>query len=86
MSLAHVVQISTGLGAGNIGDEFMTRAFWDHLAAGIRLEVEMFPEYMQQREPYPPRHGYFITDWECASTVPPGLPGVLVGGTPVADW
>jgi polysaccharide pyruvyl transferase WcaK-like protein len=86
MTVRRLVQISTGLGAGNIGDEFMARAFWDHLPPGIRLEVEMFPEYGQQRDPYPQAHRYFLTDWEAAGTVPPGLPGLLVGGTPVAEW
>jgi polysaccharide pyruvyl transferase WcaK-like protein len=86
MSARRLVQISTGLGAGNIGDELMARAFWEQLPEEVQLEVEMFPEYFQQREPYPERHRYFLTDWEGATTVPAGLAGLLAGGTPVADW
>jgi polysaccharide pyruvyl transferase WcaK-like protein len=86
MSARRLVQISTGLGAGNIGDELMARAFWERLPGDVQLEVEMFPEYQRQREPYPERHRYFLTDWEGATTVPEGLAGLLVGGTPVADW
>jgi len=81
-----LVQISTGLGAGNIGDEFMARAFWDQLPETVELEVEMFPQYREQREPYPQRHRYFLTDWAAATTVPDSLGGLLAGGTPVADW
>lgn len=86
MTARRLVQISTGLGAGNIGDEVMARAFWDALPEEVTLEVEMFPEYTAQREPYPEQHRYFLTDWEGATTVPAGLEGLLVGGTPVADW
>jgi len=86
MTARRLVQISTGLGAGNIGDELMARAFWDELPETIELDVEMFPEYVQQREPYPEKHRYFPTDWEGATTVPAGIDGLLVGGTPVADW
>src|SRR5688500_2847583 len=46
-------QICNGLGAGNIGDELMARAFWDALPAGLRLTVDVFPNHTQQREPYP---------------------------------
>jgi polysaccharide pyruvyl transferase WcaK-like protein len=86
MTARRIVQISTGLGAGNIGDELMARAFWDELPETVALEVEMFPEYVEQRAPYPEKHRYFLTDWEGATTVPAGIDGLLVGGTPVADW
>jgi len=86
MTVRRFVQISTGLGAGNIGDEFMARAFWDSLPGAVTLEVEMFPQYTEQREPYPEEHHYFLTDWDGATTIPESMSGLLVGGTPVADW
>lgn len=79
-------QIYTGLGAGNIGDEFMARVFWDRLPAEITLEVPLGREAAGQHEPYPPQHHYVAAD-----IIPEAVPGLLVGATPVTaseglDW
>jgi polysaccharide pyruvyl transferase WcaK-like protein len=79
-------QICNGLGAGNIGDELMARAFWDALPAGVRLTVDVFPNHTQQREPYPERHEYVAVDWDGAPVAPTrDVPGLLVGDTPVTE-
>ena len=79
-------QIPTGLGAGNVGDELMARAFWDHLPAAVRLDVALFGEATRQHEPYPARHRTRPVDWTGNETAwVSGLPGLLVGGTPVAE-
>lgn len=79
-------QVCNGQGAGNIGDELMNRAFWDALPPEIELEVEVFPNAVLQREPYPARHRYRTLDWEGRPAPPsPAVPGVLVGDTPVTD-
>ncbi len=72
-------QIYIGLGAGNIGDELMARAFWDRLPDGISLDIPLAPEAAGQHDPYPARHRYLSTEdeWETP------LPGLLVGATPV---
>lgn len=83
---ASAVQISIGLGAGNIGDELMARAFWDRLPPGVRLEVPLFPEAARQREPYPARHLTRLVDWEGnENSDVAGMPGLLVGATPVTE-
>jgi polysaccharide pyruvyl transferase WcaK-like protein len=83
---ARAHQICNGLGAGNIGDEVMARAFWDALPGDLRLTVEVFPNFTKQREPYPGRHDYVPLDWRghAASAVAP-MPGLLVGDTPVTE-
>ena len=82
--LAH--QICNGLGAGNIGDELMARAFWDQLPPAARLVVDLFPNHTQQREPYPEGHEYITLDWSGAPWDPvPWVPGLLVGDTPVTE-
>jgi polysaccharide pyruvyl transferase WcaK-like protein len=79
-------QICNGLGAGNIGDELMARAFWDALPEGVRLAVDVFPNHAKQREPYPERHEYVPLDWSGAPlTAAPPMPGLLVGDTPVTE-
>src|SRR5689334_14745678 len=56
-------QISTGLGAGNVGDEVMARAFWDCLPPDWQLEVELFEESQRYRGDYPPSNAYCtVTD------------------------
>jgi polysaccharide pyruvyl transferase WcaK-like protein len=81
------VQICNGLGAGNIGDEFMARAFWDRLPAQVCLEVEVLPHHGRQREPYPSRHRYRTLDWDGRDDGPPRppAPGLLVGDTPITE-
>jgi polysaccharide pyruvyl transferase WcaK-like protein len=83
---ARAHQICNGLGAGNIGDEVMARAFWEALPGHVRLAVDVFPNFTKQREPYPDRHEYVELDWSGHSTaaVPP-MPGLLVGDTPVTE-
>jgi polysaccharide pyruvyl transferase WcaK-like protein len=80
------VQICDGLGAGNIGDELMARAFWDALPDTLSLEVEVFPNEAIQREAYPSTHRYARLRWD-GSPFPENvaLPGLLVGDTPVAE-
>ena len=86
MSPFRAHQICNGLGAGNIGDELMARAFWDALPAGVRLAVDVFPNHTKQREPYPEVHEYVTLDWSGASSAAPAaLPGLLVGDTPVTE-
>jgi hypothetical protein len=79
-------QISVGFGAGNIGDEFMARAFWDALPENVRLEIPLFPEHVRQREPYPLRHRYLPVHWEGnENSHVESMPGLLVGDTPVTE-
>jgi polysaccharide pyruvyl transferase WcaK-like protein len=88
-----VRHVHSGLGAGNIGDEFMARAFWDRLPAEVALEVEVGNWARRQREPYPQRHRYVevgrrraLQRW-AASLRPRPAPeaALLVGTTPVAE-
>ena len=79
------IQISTGLGAGNIGDELMAEAFWQQAAPPLRLDVALFPAAAERRSPYPPLHRYRQVDWHGNEHAGPTVPGLLVGGTPVAD-
>lgn len=81
------VQICNGLGAGNIGDEFMARAFWDRLPAQVHLDIEVLPHHGRQREPYPSRHRYRTVGWDGRDDGPAGppAPGLLVGDTPVTE-
>ena len=79
-------QICNGLGAGNIGDELMARAFWDALPAHVRLVVDLLPNHILQREPYPKAHDYVTLDWSGAPAgAAPKVPGLLVGDTPVTE-
>ena len=79
-------QISTGLGAGNIGDEIMARALWDHLPAGTRLDVELFPAHVLNRERYPVRFEYLpVSENGAARAAAAGIPGLLACGTPVNE-
>jgi polysaccharide pyruvyl transferase WcaK-like protein len=79
-------QISTGLGAGNIGDEIMARGFWDSLPPTISLEVALFPWHGRHRAPYPGQHRYRDVDWAGNENghVTGGM-GLMVGDTPVNE-
>ena len=81
----HAFQIATGLGAGNIGDELMARAFWQRLPQNVSLEVPLFPESARQHEPYPPKHRYLAVDWDGNENSEARMPGLLVGTTPVTE-
>jgi polysaccharide pyruvyl transferase WcaK-like protein len=74
-------QIFSGLGAGNIGDEFMARAFWQQLPPTVSLQVVLDPESVRQRAPYPPPHSYTTRGRSHA----PAARGLLVGTTPVTE-
>jgi len=64
----------------------MARAFWDALPPGVRLSVDLFPNHVLHREPYPDRHHYVTVDWSGAPRAPARpLPGLLVGDTPVTE-
>ncbi|MCC6591268.1 MAG: hypothetical protein IT168_31575 [Bryobacterales bacterium] len=64
-----------GVGAGNIGDELVHRAFWQQLDPAITLEVPVFPLAARQHRTYPPQHHYVA-----ANSMPSG-PALLIGGT-----
>lgn len=81
---ARALQICNGLGAGNIGDELMNRAFWDALPSTVALDVELLPNDTQ-RAPYPPPHRYLRLDWGGNPLCDPTVPGLLVGDTPVTE-
>lgn len=82
---ASALQICNGLAAGNIGDEFMNRAFWQRLPREMVLEVELLPNASLQRGDYPPPHLYRTLDWAGDPVPSPTIPGLLVGDTPVTD-
>src|SRR3989304_5236453 len=80
------VQICNGLGAGNLGDEFMARAFWDSLPENVRLDIEVFPNFACQRDSYPRQHRLIPLDWQGnGNTFAEAIPGLLVGDTPVTE-
>lgn len=83
--LVRAVQVSTGLGAGNIGDELMARAFWRALPPAVTLEVPLFAESAGHRDPYPARHRYHPVDYYGGESHIAHWPGLLVGATPVAE-
>jgi len=83
--LVRAVQISAGLGAGNIGDELMARAFWNALPPAVTLEVPLFPESATHRDPYPDRHRFHPLHYEHGEAHLAHWPGLLSGGTPVAE-
>jgi polysaccharide pyruvyl transferase WcaK-like protein len=63
----------------------MALAFWDSLPPGVVLDVEVFPNVDQVREPYPSRFRYTRVDWSGEPLPDPDAPGLLVGDTPVTD-
>jgi polysaccharide pyruvyl transferase WcaK-like protein len=76
-------QISTGVGAGNIGDEIMARALWDRMPEEVALDVELFPAYSLHRDIYPARHSLsLIRENEFQK---PQTAGLLACGTPVNE-
>ncbi len=79
------VQIVNGLGAGNIGDELMARAFWNALPPAITLEVPLFENSANHRDSYPPRHRYHPVNYYEGESQIAHWPGLLVGGTPVTE-
>jgi polysaccharide pyruvyl transferase WcaK-like protein len=81
----HAFQICDGLGAGNIGDELMARAFWDQLPEDMVLDVALFPESARQHAAYPPPHRYLPVDVLGNENRLTGWPGLLVGATPVSE-
>src|SRR6185295_14350943 len=79
-------QISTGLGAGNVGDDLMAQAFWNHLPADYRLDVEVFPAHVLHRDRYPEHYSYrLVNESESDGWNPASMPGVLACGTPVNE-
>lgn len=82
----HFFQISTGLGAGNLGDELMARAFWQALPQEWHGDVEVFPMAHHYRGGYPEQHRYLSVHGpgyrEAAKA---GVLGLLAGGTPVHE-
>ena len=85
-SHARFIQISTGLGAGNIGDDLMAQALWANLPVDYRLDVEVFPAHVLQRERYPDRNTYKLVNESASDGWNPGsIPGLLACGTPVNE-
>jgi polysaccharide pyruvyl transferase WcaK-like protein len=83
---AQFFQISTGLGAGNVGDDLMAQAFWAHLPADYRLDVEVFPAHVLHRERYPDQYNYrLVNELELEGWNPASAPGLLACGTPVNE-
>src|SRR5436190_659127 len=79
-------QISTGLGAGNVGDEIMARAFWECMPPEWELEVELFEESRRYRGNYPPSNAYCsVTDGSLLRAAERGIAGLLACGTPVNE-
>ncbi len=83
MRTVDVFQICNGLGAGNIGDELMARAFWKMIPAPVRFHVPLFPESARQHSEYPKEHRYVAVDLEGNENGDAAMPGLLVGDTPV---
>ena len=83
METLDVFQICNGLGAGNIGDELMARAFWHAMPASLRLHVAIFPESARQHEDYPTQNKYVKVDVAGNENADVAMPGLLVGATPV---
>jgi polysaccharide pyruvyl transferase WcaK-like protein len=78
-------QICNGLGAGNVGDEIMARAFWNLLPADVALTIALLPESERHRQPYPAQHLYVPVDWNGNENAEANMPGLLVGATPVTE-
>jgi polysaccharide pyruvyl transferase WcaK-like protein len=79
-------QICNGLGAGNIGDDLMARAFWSQYPQDMQLDVAVFPMHVLQRERYPERFKYVISgDKKSDNAAASDTPGLLVGSTVVTE-
>ena len=88
-----VCHIFSGLGGGNIGEEFMARACWRCLPPEIRLNVELPEEAMECRVPYPAPHRYtsiaprhiFWRGWQAIRDPFHAEAGLIVGTTPITE-
>jgi polysaccharide pyruvyl transferase WcaK-like protein len=79
-------QIANGLGAGNIGEELIARAFWSRIRGDVILDVAVFPESAKLHQPYPPSHRYITVNLEGSEEPPEEVNlGVIVGTTPVTE-
>ncbi len=84
--MTRAIQICSGLGAGNLGDELMAHAFWKALPKGYRLRVEHLGLFARHTASYPPEHEYDVVTLDARlATRAPELPGLLVGATPVSE-
>ncbi len=79
-------QIANGLGAGNIGDGLMARAFWSRIRSDVSLNVAIFPKSTGLRQPYPPWHRYIPVNLEGHEEPPEEVNlGLIVGTTLVTE-
>jgi polysaccharide pyruvyl transferase WcaK-like protein len=86
MQFRSAFQILNGLGAGNIGDEYMMHAFWEQLPPGFHLHVALFGESHRQRQPYPERFRYYLhTPNGIENEWVRDMPGLLAGTTSITD-
>lgn len=79
------VQICSGLGAGNLGDELMCRAFWAALPGAWHLRVEHLGLYPRHAAAYPRTHDYVTVAIGDAPPPAAEARGLLVGTTPVSE-
>jgi ADP-heptose:LPS heptosyltransferase/polysaccharide pyruvyl transferase WcaK-like protein len=84
MKRIRLIQICIGVGSGNIGDELMAQEFWKLLPANVVLDVQTLPEANRYRGIYPAPHRFPVVG--SRSMQLPDAPGLLVGGTPVAEF
>ena len=83
MKRIRLIQISNGVGSGNIGDELMAQEFWRLLPDNVFLDVPVLSEAARFRGKYPTPHHYFPS--VSHPVLVPAVPGLLVGDTPVAE-
>ena len=88
-----ICHIFSGLGGGNLGEEFMARACWNRLPPQLRLNVELSEEATASRAPYPasyrytsiaPRH-VFWRGWQALRDPFRAQAGLIVGTTPITE-
>ncbi len=84
MKRIRLIQISNGVGSGNIGDELMAQEFWKLLPGNVVLDVPVLAEASRFRGSYPAPHRYYPVG--SRMTEMPNAPGLLVGDTPVAEF
>ncbi|MFO0503629.1 MAG: glycosyltransferase family 9 protein, partial [Acidobacteriota bacterium] len=84
MKRIRLIQISNGVGSGNIGDELMAQEFWKLLPGDVVLDVPVLPEGGRYRGTYPAPHGYYPV--RPLPALMPDAPGLLVGDTPVSEF
>jgi polysaccharide pyruvyl transferase WcaK-like protein len=88
-----VCHIFSGLGGGNLGEEFIARAFWSRLPPQIRLNVELSEEAIESRAPYPAPHRYtsiaprhiFWRGWQRLRDPFRAQAGLIAGTTPITE-